>query len=286
MVKQKSMGTKLVFCALALLSTLYCAWSYFFQTGLYALVVRLLSQHLEVYRPWLTILGIWVVLAGLPLFYAFRGKSKHEYQLKHSELSRWLKIKTALLGLATLAVTASALAAYMMSSHAPSDTQPPIQIDISNASDKSLWFQRVTLKGKPITGAAVLTEGSGDSLAFSITRYTPISASGNKREPIKFVEMLSSDSVEQINRGAVSLTGFVLPKSVPVLVRESFKESGLVLADRVYVIGREVYSAQNILMFLSIALGLLALALIVRLLSTPFRNKRKLQDCRDHQGNW
>lgn len=266
--------------------TFYCAWSYFFQTGLYALLIRLLSQYVEVYMPRLTILGLWLLLAVIPLFYAYRGKGKHEYQLKYSELKKWLRLKTAVLGVATVVTALAAFFAYSKSSAVPQQPAVINKIDISEPIENSLWFQPISLNGRPNTSAAVLTQSPGKSKTLSITRYTPIIANGGGTKPIRFVEHFSSDSVVKINQRNVALTGFVLPKSIPVPVRDSFKQRGLLLADQVYVYGRSAFGLEKFMLYASITLGVLALVLFARLIRAPFRNKRKLQACQDHQGNW
>jgi len=286
MKQQTSTPSKFICFIAVLLISLYCAWSYFFQNGLYALVVSLLSQNYEVYRPTLTIFGLWLTLLAIPMWFAFKTKGRHEYQLKYSELSKRLKIKTTILGLATVVAGTSAVGIYQLSSNAPSETDPPMEIDLTKSPTERLWFKRVTISGRAIKNAAVLTQGNGETRALSITRYTPISSNGRKSEPIKFVEVFSSNSAPLINSSPVSLSGFVMPRSVPVLVKESFLENGIELANSTYLVSRKVYDTQRILIYVSIALGVLTVLLLLRLVSAPFRNRRKLRLQKDHQGNW
>lgn len=283
---QKSILVKSVCILLTGALTVYCAWSWFFQTGLYAFLIRLQANTFDIYFPIVTGMSMWFFLALIPLAYGFGGKKKHEYQLKYHELQQHLKGRTRWLALWVVVFAGLAGGAYYLSIDAPDDNQEVIQIDLSNYQEQSLWFKKVSLKGVALTDSSTITEESGKRGQRHFARYTPIAADKQSNEPIRFIEAFNSDSIERVSRERVSLTGFVIPTVLPVLIQDSLKKDGLLLADRTYLIGNHVFSAQTSLYIAAAILGLISFFLLVGLIVSPFHNRRKLKELKEHQGNW
>jgi len=282
----KSLLIRLLCIALFCVLTVYCLWSWFFQTGLYAFLIRFQANTFDAYFPLLTAVGMWAVVALIPLAYAFGGKKRHEYQLKYHELERHLKSRTRWLALWLLIFASLASAAYYLSIDAPADDQEIIGIDLADFHQQSLWFKKVSLKGTALTDSSTVTEESRTLGGQYFARYTPIVTSAKSEQPVRFIEAFYSDSIERISAEPVSLTGFVIPTALPVLIQDSLKKDGLILADRTYLIGNHVFNAKTSLYIAAAVSALICFFLLVGLIVSPFHNQRKLKECKEHQGRW
>jgi hypothetical protein len=91
--------------------------------------------------------------------------------------------------------------------------------------------------------------------------------------------------VRRINQAPVALTGYVLPKALPVLVRQSFEQDGLSTAKYLYLLSNDVVDGRTLLRIVSAILAIIGLFLLFALLHSPFHNRQKLAAQREHQGN-
>ncbi|RBP48782.1 hypothetical protein [Arenicella xantha] len=289
---QKSATSRAVTILVFILMTLYSAWSWFFQIGLYGLLVRLQFNLFELHYPIATGIVMWVVLAVIPLSSLYTGKRRHEFELRPAELATRLRIRSASLFVWFLLLSALAGASYHLSSQIPDDDAPAVAVDATWGGTDSLWqfgtmwFTKVSITGDGISDSVVLRQ---DELVEGTTvfrRYIPIRTHANPSTPIQFVESFRSDSVNRVNRNPVTKTGYVLPKALPVLVRHSFEEDGINTAKYTYLISTEVIDGKTLLRILSAIMAIIALFLLVALLHSPFHSRQKLKAQREHLGSW
>jgi len=253
---QKSLFTRFVTTIVIIIFTAYCAWTWFFQIGLYATLIRFQTNNLGVYFPIVTGMLIW----GIPLFFLIiYGFSKHKNgdgEFNSSSTRRESKGGTRWLGILTLLFMGLSGSAYYLSLDAPDDHQQTITIDLKNFKDQSLWFKKVSLNGTPLNSSAINIKEHGKRATKFFTRYTPIAVSKTSDQAIRFIHSSNTDSKEVIDKARVSMVGFVVPTVLPVLVRDSFEADGIKLADRTYLIGDSVFSAQITLYIVTVILGL------------------------------
>jgi len=276
----------ITFLLSAILAT-YGLWSWFFQAGLYAFLIRLLVNNADIYYPLITGLVMCALLAIIPLVFNFsNNKRRHEYQLRYEELKSKLRKSTVWLALITMIFISLTAAAYTLSNNVVGKNQQTLKIDLANYQAQSLWLKKVSLNGVALTDSATVTTESDQDGNEVYVRYTPIVTSKRSKEPIRFVEALRADTTSQVAKQNVSLTGFVKPSALPVLIKDSLKKDGLVLAKRTYLISAQAFNAQSFFYTATIILGLISLLLIAWLVTVLFRNRTKLRECKEHQGNW
>ncbi|GHA20128.1 hypothetical protein GCM10008090_32520 [Arenicella chitinivorans] len=268
----------------------YSAWSWFFQLGLYGILIRAQFNFFAVHYPVITAIAMWIVLALVPLSTLFKSQRKHEFQLSYDQLAQQLKLRSAALAFWLLVSGALAYGCYAISKQLPSIEQAAISIKPDTIQADSLlsvsrnWFTKVSIDGDAVPNSRVLEEDALHEGTTVFRRYIPIRDAHNSQSHVHFVELLRSDSVQRINRAPVEMTGYVLPRAVPVLVRQSFTQDGLVLAKYAFVIGQNPVDGRTLFRIATAILLLVSLFLLLALLQSPFHNRHKLQAQRAHQG--
>lgn len=266
----------------------YSAWSWFFQIGLYGILIRTQFNIFAVHYPIITGIAMWIVLALVPLSTIFKGQRQHEFQLSYEQLARQLKLRSAALAFWLLVCGGLAYGCYAVSSKLPSLEQAAEIVEpnafqansLLNASEH--WFTKISINGNALPDSRVLEEDSLNQGTTVFRRYIPIQDADKN---VQFVELLRSDSVQRINHAPVEMTGYVLPRAVPVLVRQSFTQDGLKVAKYAYVIGQNPVDGRTLFRIATAILVLISVILLLALLQSPFHNRHKLQAQRAHQGH-
>lgn len=273
-----------------LIMSAYSAWSWFFQIGLYGILVRTLFNLFELHYPIITGVAMWIVLALVPLSTLFKGQRRHEFQLSYDQLAHQLRLRSIALACWLLISGALAYSCYVISSRLPPIEQVANAIKPDDIQANSLkraskyWFTKITVNGIPVPDSRVLEEDSFNEGTTVFRRYIPIRDADSPDSEVQLVELLRSDSVQRINHAPAEMTGYVLPRAVPVLVRQSFNQDGLRLARYAYVIGQNPVDGRTLFRIATAILVLMSFILLLALLQSPFHNRRKLQAQRAHQG--
>lgn len=268
----------------------YATWSWVFQTGLYAVLIRWQATTFDTYFPTLTFAAI-IILLLVPLYIfelaigigAKKVRPKTNMELSLDELNKRLRKKSRGFLLLTTVLVAAAGISFYLGQGAQGEDQPALSVDLNNVEDQHYWFKKVALNGVMLSknSYSIITESSRGGYA-SETRYTPIAAPGRDKKPIHFVHIKTANPGSRI-RAKLSKTGFVMPSVLPVLVRDTFEADGLLLADKVHVFGDSVVSLKMALYIAAGILGLIAFLFFVSVILMPIGNRRIIKEW--HQVN-
>ncbi len=281
-------GLGLMFCALG-----YAAWSWIFQTGLYAILIRWQADTFNNYFPTLTFAAIFLALL-LPIILIEKiiggsGKGlqikKGDMEVSLNELQARLKKRSRHFLIGMFLFIGAALGAFYVGQNAPDENQETISVDLRNFEEGNYWFKKVKLNGSLLTNSSYsITSKNNRRGHTSETRYTPIASPNGKKSPIHFVHLQTSNHNSRINPN-LALTGFVRPSVLPVLVRDTFEQDGLVMADRVHVIGSSVLSLQMTLYITTGFCGLIAFFLFFSFIFSPIARRRLTKQWREINGD-
>lgn len=259
----------------------YAAWSWVFQTGLYAVLIRWQAKTFDNYFPGLTFVAIFMLLL-LPVYLIEKiisgGKTgrivKNDMEVSLDELTHRLKKRSRRMLIGMFIFVGIALCAFYAGQHSLGEDQDAIAIDLKNVESGNYWFKKVTLNGSLLTRNSYSIVSKNTKRGYtSETLYTPIASPKGKKAPIHFVHLKTSNHRARTSQ-SLALTGFVRPSVLPVLVRDAFEEGGLVMADRVHVIGSSVLSLQMTLFIAAGISALIAFFLFFSFIFSPIGRRR------------
>ncbi len=222
----------------------YCIWSWLFQTGFYATLIRLQNEYLDIYFPDLTQAFLLILCFILPLALLFKKPKATEVSAQPPEGGNGV--------LFLLAVVALGIAGFALKTSFDLEENPqPRVIDLSQPPEEWLWFQKVQFDGILLPEFSVIIEESNKAQKKKETIYTPIIANGDDK--LMFV-LRSKD--EYLQNRPTTIDSFVSLSPVSVVVRDAFKAQGIPIADKVYIVGRDVLGPRENLWIVTALFGL------------------------------
>ncbi len=267
----------------AMVLGLVCLLSWLFESKLQGWLVGLIDKHLGVYYPDLTGLALTLIAIAVPFFLTRHSAAFSDQELSYEELVSRLKRRIILLFLAVPTLLAITVTIHHMYTQISGANQPLMEVDLNDDSFRFLFLRRVSLNGEAVKQNVTFSKDRRYQSPTMLRRYTPIVSKDRYTQTIRFVESFTSDSTEILNQRPVSMQGFVSPRVLPAAIRAAFEEDGLKMANIVYVIETDYVDVKPILKWLWIAISMMTLAVLIRLLLSPYLHRTKLQAAWDYQ---
>ena len=256
--------------------TAYIGYSAITETGLYGKMVSFVNSVFGSYDPTMIGTGLWIVPIMLVVFTLLPRETKAlaAQQVKseseeantspeHTQLVIWEKSIPYLARSVVVGVLASALCAGIGLNM--SDEDPvPTTLEFAELVEGSTSSGLVEIKGIVLTDAMTGIEETVSNHK-TFTAYAPIigpdaEEAGTEAAPLQYFQKVESSYAP--SEGFFDAIGYLKREKLPVLVRESYAEAGLVLAEETYVIDSASLDWRDTLFMISSLIGVATFLLI------------------------